>query len=98
MKFLFSLALSFLFYSGTAQTFPAGFIGQWKGEIEWYQQGSKTPKTFAMQLRILPTDTAGQYTWQIIYGTEGKDNRPYVLKPVDTTKGHWVVDEKNGIV
>jgi hypothetical protein len=49
-------------------------------------------------LRIKPTDTANQYTWQIIYGDAGKDNRPYILKPIDTAKGHWVVDEMDGIM
>ena len=51
-----------------------------------------------MQLIIQPTDTANQYTWKILYGEKGEDTRPYVLNVVDTTKGHWVVDEKNGIL
>lgn len=51
-----------------------------------------------MQLKIQPADTAGQYTWQIIYGDEGKDNRPYLLKPVDTAQGHWIIDERDGII
>jgi len=54
------------------------------------------------QLRIQPADTAGQYTWQIIYGDPSTplrtDNRPYILKPVDTTKGHWIIDEHDGII
>lgn len=52
-----------------------------------------------MELRIQPSaDTVGQYSWNLIYGTPAKDNRPYILKPVDTAKGHWVIDEINGIV
>lgn len=51
-----------------------------------------------MQLIIAPADTSGQYSWQIIYGEKNADNRPYLLKPVDTAKGHWVVDERNGIL
>lgn len=50
-----------------------------------------------MQLNIQPADSAGQYTWHIIYG-DNKDNRPYILKPADTAKGHWVIDEQNGII
>ncbi len=81
-----------------AQNFPADFIGNWKGEISWFQQGKKEPKKFSMQLRIQPADTAGQYTWQIIYGDkEATDNRPYIIKPIDTARGHWIVDERNGI-
>jgi hypothetical protein len=51
-----------------------------------------------MQLRIQPTDSANQYSWQIIYGDDNKDNRPYILKSVDTAKGHWIIDENDGIV
>ncbi len=51
-----------------------------------------------MQLIILPAATANTFTWQLIYGEKGEDNRPYLLKPVDTAKGHWQVDEQNGIV
>jgi hypothetical protein len=79
------------------KAFPLSFIGKWKGKLEWRVAGKPT-QTFTMQLNILPTDTANQYTWQIIYGDNGKDNRPYLLKPIDTTKGHWIVDERDGII
>ena len=36
--------------------------------------------------------------WQIIYGDDNKDNRPYILKPIDTAKGHWIIDEHDGII
>jgi hypothetical protein len=80
-----------------ATTFPQSFIGNWKGQLQWMVAGKPT-QTFTMQLRIQPTDIANQYTWQIIYGAAGKDNRPYILKPVDTAKGHWIIDEKDGIM
>ena len=51
-----------------------------------------------MQLIVPPTDTAGIYTWQLIYGNKGEDNRPYLLRLVDSAKGHWQVDERNGII
>jgi hypothetical protein len=81
----------------TKTTFPQSFIGNWKGQLQWMVAGKPT-QTFTMQLRIQPTDSANQYTWQIIYGDAGKDNRPYILKPVDTAKGHWVIDENDGII
>jgi hypothetical protein len=77
--------------------FPTCFIGNWKGELEWFVNGKPTRK-FAMQLIIKPADSAMTYTWQIIYGENGKDNRPYLLKPVDTAKGHWIIDERDGII
>ncbi|HEY0678600.1 MAG TPA: hypothetical protein VGD17_09950 [Chitinophagaceae bacterium] len=51
-----------------------------------------------MQLRIQPTDSAGHYTWHLIYGEGKEDSRPYILKPVDPAKGHWILDELNGIL
>lgn len=99
MKNVYSFLLVMMMaVAAQAQNFPADFVGHWKGEMAWYAQGKKEPQKFAMQLRILPADTAGQYTWQIIYGDKETDNRPYLLKPVDTAKGRWVIDEKNGIV
>lgn len=95
---LLLLFLVFVSRQAYGQSFPESFVGHWKGEIAWYQQGKKEPRKFPMQLRIQPTDTAGYYTWQIIYGDKETDIRPYVLKPVDTANGHWVVDEKNGIL
>jgi hypothetical protein len=77
--------------------FPGDFVGNWKGELKWYVSG-KPVQTFSMRLNIQPTDSAMTYTWQIIYGENGNDNRPYLLKPVDTAKGHWIVDERDGII
>lgn len=78
-------------------TLPAAFIGHWKGELEWRVAG-KAPKTFAMELLVKPADSPGHYSWLIRYGSEGNDQRPYLLKPVDSANGHWVIDEQNGIV
>ena len=78
--------------------FPKSFVGHWVGTLYWYQSGKKEPQKVTMQLVIKPADSANTYTWQIIYGDKGQDNRPYILKPVDTAKGHWQIDERNGIV
>lgn len=90
--FLFSLC------SFAQSSFPKDFVGHWEGTLHWYRAGNGTPQKVKMQLIIKPADSANTYTWQIIYGDKGEDNRPYVLKPVDTAKGHWQVDERNGIV
>ena len=97
------LALSCCFFISVIRLFsqapfPNDFIGHWQGDLLWYQTGKREPKKVKMQLIIKPTDTAGVFTWQIIYGEKGEDNRPYLLKPVDTAKGHWQVDERNGII
>ena len=80
-------------------TFPGSFIGNWKGTLEWILPGATEPRKVNMELRIQPLkDSAGQYSWNLIYGTPTEDNRPYILKPVDTAKGHWKTDELNGII
>ena len=97
MKLLLFLFLT-VSLPALAQDFPKNFVGHWEGTLEWHQAGNPVPRKVRMQLVIQPADTLGQYTWQIIYGAGGEDNRPYLLKPVDTAKGHWVVDERNGIL
>lgn len=81
-----------------AQDFPERFIGHWEGELIWFQAGKKLPQKVNMQLIIGLSDTAGQYTWQLIYGRKNEDNRPYLLKAVDTSRGHWIIDERDGII
>lgn len=97
---LFILCLSLgsmtLLQAQTVPEFPKTWLGHWEGELSWYA-GSNAPKKVKMQLKIQPADTIGHYTWQLIYGDQAEDNRPYILKPVDASKGHWVIDERNGI-
>jgi hypothetical protein len=80
------------------QSFPQSFVGHWEGDLVWYQTGKKSPQKVRMQLIVQPADTAGQYSWQLIYGEKSQDIRPYLLKPGDRSKDHWIVDERNGIV
>jgi len=101
--FMIRILILFFTLHGTGimaqqQSFPESWTGNWKGELNWYKTGNPVPQKVNMELRIQPADTAGQYTWQLIYGSPTEDNRPYLLRPVDQAKGHWVVDEKNGIL
>lgn len=95
---VFLLLLSIAAINSFSQTlsFPQSFTGNWKGTLTWSRPG-KPSEVFTMRLNILPADS-GRYTWQIIYGDDQKDNRPYLLMPVDTAIGRWVVDERNSIV
>ena len=96
MRLCFLLTAALITGLVSAQGFPDQFLGHWQGELEWHT-GNKKQK-IKMQLVIRPSDTTGQYTWQIIYGNKNEDSRPYILKPIDTAKGHWVIDERDGIV
>jgi hypothetical protein len=50
-------------------------------------------------LHILPLDSAGRYSWTIIYGEDKEaGRRSYELAPIDPEKGFYAIDEKNSIV
>lgn len=97
----FFIIATFTLHAQTKQEkrvrFPEDFIGNWKGEVKWHRVANDTPRVVKMQLNIQPADSAGHYTWHLVYGEGKKDDRPYILKPVDPLKGHWVLDELNGI-
>ncbi len=98
MRILFVTCFMMVVVCLSAQpaSFPQSFIGNWTGKLTW-NRPDKAPQQFAMRLNIQPADS-GRYTWQIIYGDDQKDNRPYLLLPVDPAKGHWQIDERNTIV
>lgn len=99
-QFLLTLACTCCMIVLFAQNdFPALMVGNWKGTMQWSQPGKGQPQQVPMELRIQPQkDSIGQYSWHLIYGKGQEDSRPYVLKPVDAAKGHWIVDEGNGIL
>ena len=92
-----SVMLSFISFA-QSNVFPLNWVGNWKGELLWYKGTAKEPQKVNMELRIHPTDSLNKYSWQIIYGSESKDNRPYSLIARDTAKGHWIINENNGIL
>lgn len=102
MKFCVLILSFFSFFTTSAQQypkFPDAFIGHWYGTLDWYSDGVAAPKKVNMELHIQPVkDSSLQYSWHIVYGKISEDSRPYLLKAIDTTKGHWVIDEKNGII
>lgn len=77
-------------------TFPGSWLGTWKGTLSWYRPGTDAPQLVPMQLHITAADTG--YNWQLNYGSQAADLRPYRLLARDSARGHWVIDERNGIV
>ncbi len=98
MKILTAAILLLSSYAVKAQIFPGDWLGHWKGELNWYQGANKEPKKVPMQLIIQPMDSSQQFSWRVTYGADAADNRPYTLMAVDTAKGHWRIDENNGII
>lgn len=73
------------------ESFPDAWVGSWQGELE-VSSGEK----LGMELDIARIPGTPRYTWTIRY--QGQPARPYELAPVDPKLGHYVVDEKNGII
>ena len=77
--------------------FPEDWLGIWSGTLEIYNQKGVT-QSLEMGLEIEKTDTVDVYDWTIIYGSDSTaQRREYQLIAIDTSKGHYMVDEKNGI-
>ncbi len=90
-----------LYTSVSAQNnFPDSYIGYWKGDLNIYK-GDSVVSTIQFGLDVFPADS-GRYDWVITYypksDTAAIDRRHYTLVPIDTAKGHWTIDENNGIV
>jgi len=84
--------------SNQHRSFPDEWLGVWEGTLHIYKH-QKILQSIPMSLENLRTDSADIFQWVIIYG-EDKVNgkRDYILKTIDKAKGHYVVDEKNGIL
>lgn len=81
--------------------FPESWAGVWVGELEIWK-GSKVMQSIPMETIIGPTAVADEYKWVTTYdqGKSEEENveKPYVLKIVDSEKGHYIIDEKNSIL
>jgi hypothetical protein len=79
-------------------SFPASWFGSWSGTMESIQSSGKITR-FPMSLEYHATDSPGVYQWNIIYGEDRiKGLRPYLLRTVNPSVGHYLHDEVNGIL
>lgn len=76
-----------------ASPFPQGWVGRWVGEMS--VTGVPGTDKVGVELDIQPREQ-GKYSWSLRY--QGQPERPYELVPVDPSRGHYLVDEKNGIL
>jgi hypothetical protein len=78
-------------------SFPFSWFGTWEGTLDIYNAKGLS-QSLPMSLELGATDTVGYYKWHIIYGADrAKGLRPYYLKTIDASKGHYLNDEKNSI-
>lgn len=97
-KVFFScLILVFLSFKSIAQeSFPASWVGNYKGELEIYGVDSIAMRV-VMKLDIKKKSDS-IFQWKITYNIKAKEDvRDYVLKLVDAKKGHYIIDENNTI-
>ncbi|MDF1695744.1 MAG: hypothetical protein P1U56_07940 [Saprospiraceae bacterium] len=78
--------------------FPREWVGNWEGNLSVYNAKGKT-QVIQMGLNISPSDSIGTYNWTILYGQDSMQQiRNYLLKTIDESVGHYLIDEKNGIL
>lgn len=84
--------------TSTKEDFPKSWEGIWKGNLSIYK-GEGKQQEIGMELHILPIDSTNTHTWTIVYVLEDKPSaRNYELLTVDAAKGHYQIDEHNGII
>ncbi|MBX2873647.1 MAG: hypothetical protein KTR30_16145 [Saprospiraceae bacterium] len=89
--------LCFLTNSFSQNNSLTPFEGTYKGTLEIYQ-GVKVAHSLPMSLKIHPLDST-TWTFHITYHRDGKEDfRPYDIRLIDAEKGHYVIDEHNGIL
>lgn len=82
-----------------SMSFPASWIGTWKGPASLVAPGRDEHK-FQMELIVAATDDPARYAWTIVYAENNgqRQERKYELIVRDAAKGQYAVDEKNGII
>jgi hypothetical protein len=85
--------------SSDSLPFPQSWQGNWSGKLNIYNaKGIAQTIDMSLEIQKIDTSTVGAYSWGMMYVSKNKDWRPYELIPVDASKGHWKIDEKNSIV
>lgn len=99
---LLTLGVSLFAIQATGQSdslsFPQAWEGEWTGDLV-ISTGVGEAQRIPMILRILPVEGEERHTFTIVYGEDTPENtRPYFIQAVDGGKGHYEVDEANGII
>lgn len=101
LLFLFLLLNSVAYGQETKMAkdiFPDSYFGHYKGDL--VIRSDNGTQEVPMQFILGKTEQDGVYEYVLIYGKDAtkKDERRYLLKAIDSSKGRYQVDEQNGIV
>ncbi len=78
--------------------FPYNAIGYWEGSLEIFQDTGMVQKV-PMALDIFEIGESNILAWHIIYNPgKMEDKRKYLLMEIDKERGHYQIDEDNGII
>ena len=81
----------------SALTFPATYVGTWRGDLEVFTPEKGRVQTLPMELEVRPL-TDSSYTYTIIYGEDREaGKRAYELVVRDAQLGLYYIDERNSI-
>lgn len=72
--------------------------GFWQGSCQYDAQDGTPTETIPLTIEITPV-SATEVTWNMHYmRASGDIVKNYILRAVDETTGHYVIDENNGIL
>ncbi|MFK7807177.1 MAG: hypothetical protein AB8F74_05170 [Saprospiraceae bacterium] len=77
--------------------FPESWVGIWTGVLHIWK-GNEIAQSIPMKTRIGLTDKKDEYHWVTTFGDKAETEKPYLLKVIDSKKGHYVIDEQNSII
>ncbi|GAB5399077.1 MAG: hypothetical protein Aureis2KO_06620 [Aureisphaera sp.] len=101
MRFIAIFALTFISIWQTQSQenlqFPDDYLGIYKGIL--HIDSERGEQNIPMEFHLTSTDSIGSYNYILVYGEgEKRQERNYTLIEKDLERGHFVVDENNGIV
>lgn len=97
------LSIALFFFStvlcsqNSIKKFPEDFLGTYVGKL--LITNSTNTQEIDMQFHLLPTDTLTKFKYTLVYKSDKiNQEKNYFLIEKDKSKGHYIIDENNGII